>query len=645
MSRRVPPWAAPVLLAALVLWQVGPMISPHYFGSAILGTDSYRSHDWLEVAKLDRYARESLLEWKSFPLWNPLLAGGMPQLAHPSDGSSSPLILSSLALGEIRGMKLNVVLVALLGTLGMFFLLRRSLDLSVPAAFVGAAGYAWAGWLPSRVAVGFYESCLMAAWPAILALWLAPGTMRERRRRWVLAALLLWTLAIQLQLAVPVLVLLMVSLAAVSLLQGRLEGRALDRPLLLGGALILALGGALGAVKFLPMLEMLDASEYRKMDFYPSHPDAWYRNFDQLWYGLFHRVPGRPLLDADGGPRIQEYMTLAPGLGTLLLAALGALSIRSRSHRALPWLVVTLLFLWLSFGPHAPVDAFRPLHSLPLFSSMRGPLRYLNYPLLLGLCVLAGVGFQALVDRLPSARPTWLVPGLVASALLLSLPNSLDVRKLYRSSFLYGIEDLPHDPALGSEGLRGRSSSTTPRVNLRKYANTRRGLPTIYVPEDLPFDVQPLPRFWVGSEGQLEAEPDYRGEIRVEPPEAGSARIVARQAQLLVVEHDLVSPGRIVMNSNDWPGWRCEGRQLIRSEGFPASRGLLSFGAPPGQGLRSVCRWSPPKIRLGLGLSGLGFVGLLLLWPWRTGAAGRRKPRSQGKGSGAPGSAEESPRG
>ena len=303
----------PLLLGGLVLWHMAPMLSQPHFENAILGTDTYRTHDWLEVAKLDHYARKSLLEWKRLPLWNPLLAGGMPQMAHPSDGSTSPLILSSLALGEVRGMKVNVALVALLGALGLFYLLRSALSLSAPAAFVGAACYAWAGWLPSRVAVGFYESCLMVAWPAVLALWLAPGTLRARRRRWVAGAVLLWTLAIQLQLAVPVLVLLMVLLAGGISVQRRLSGEALDRPLLAGGALILGLGGALGAIKFLPMMDLLGAGEFRKMDFYPSHPDAWYRNWDQLWYGLFHRVPGLPLLDADGGPRIQECVaTPAP---------------------------------------------------------------------------------------------------------------------------------------------------------------------------------------------------------------------------------------------------------------------------------------------------------------------------------------------
>ena len=239
-------WVPLLMLAGLVLWQLSPMLSPHFFGQAILGTDSYRSHDWLEVAKFDHYARISLLEWGRWPLWNPLVAGGLPQFAHPSDGSAGPLILSSLLLGEIAGMKANILLVALLGTWGVFELLRGVLRLSPSSAFVGAACYAGSGWLASRVAVGFYESCLMAAWPAILALWLLPGPLHIRRRRWTAGALLLWALSIQLQLAVPVLVLLMAVLAAALAVQDRLAGRPFDRPRLLGGTLILVLAGLLG---------------------------------------------------------------------------------------------------------------------------------------------------------------------------------------------------------------------------------------------------------------------------------------------------------------------------------------------------------------------------------------------------------------
>ncbi len=600
-----------VAVVLAVLFQVGPLFRLPYATDAIVGSDSYRSHDWQEVAKLELYARRSLLEWKRFPLWNPLLAGGTPQFAHPSDGSSSPLILSSLVFGETLGMKVNIGIVALLGALGVFFLGLRVLRLTSLAAAVGAVAYAWAGWLPARVAVGFYESCLMAAWPAILALWLIPGTSAERRKRWVFGALLLWALAIQLQLAVPVFVLLMLLLWL-----GMRGGRATG----LGGLAILGGAGALGAVKFLPMLHLLQHGSFREARLYPTHPDAWYRNFDHLWYALFHHVPSVPVLDADGGPRVQEYMTLQPGLGALLLAAVGTAVIlrQPKTHAAMPWLLATAVFIWLSFGPWAPVDGFKPLSYLPLFESMRGPLRYFNYPIILGICLLAAVGFQQVSSRLEARGPR-AVGAAAALSLLLCLPAAVDSRDLYRTSFLYSADPLPTPEPWRSEGLRGRSSGVSQTLNLRKYSNIRRNVPTIYVPEDIPIDVAAIPAFWVEADGAMTPEPLYRGEAWVGEVGAGTAWVVEWRAQELIIGHSLSRPGRVHINQNHWEGWTCGERPALDAGG------RIAFDAPAGEDLVTTCTWRAPGIRSGLVTSMLGLLGLIVLWPHGRGQAGRRR--------------------
>ncbi|HCP46906.1 MAG TPA: hypothetical protein DIU15_12745, partial [Deltaproteobacteria bacterium] len=51
---------AVVGLLLAVLWQLAPMYAPAHATSSIVGTDSYRTHDWLEVAKLDHYARKAI---------------------------------------------------------------------------------------------------------------------------------------------------------------------------------------------------------------------------------------------------------------------------------------------------------------------------------------------------------------------------------------------------------------------------------------------------------------------------------------------------------------------------------------------------------------------------------------------------------
>jgi hypothetical protein len=605
-----------VLLA--VLWQVAPLLTPPYAAGAIIGTDTYRSHDWLEVAKLDFYARQSLLEWGQIPWWNPLLAGGIPQFAHPSDGTAGPMILPSLLVGETLGMKLNILFVALAGAFGVLLLLRRVIGVDALAAAVGGIAYAWSGWLPSRVAVGFYESCLMAAWPLVLALWLMPGELRPRRRRWTAAALITWALAVQLQLALPVLVLLMVLLGATSALQRRLAGQPADKREPAAGVTILALAGLLGAVKFVPMIDLLGRGDFREASLYPTHPDAWYRNFDQLWYGLFHRVPSVPLYDADAAPRIQEYMTLQPGLGALLLAAVGIVLVarHGRAHKGLPFLVAGVIFLYLSFGPWAPVDAFRGLRMLPLFSSMRGPLRYFNFPILLMICLMAGVGMQTVAAALKS-RPRALAAA-AAFVILLCLPASLDSRALYRTAFLYAAETLPAPAVWRSEGLSARSGGRSPTLNLRKYGNVRRGVPTIYVPEDIPMEVPLLPAIWIEPDGSTTPEPRYLGEVWLTDPEAGTAGVVSWRAAELITAHSLSRPATVVLNQNSWEGWSCGDRAVL------AEAGRLAFVAPAGEGLTTTCRWRPPRLALGAALSLVGLVGTGLLWPWRRPKAGRR---------------------
>lgn len=612
------------IVALAVLWHMVPLYTPPWFGLALVGTDSYRSHDWLEVAKFDHFAREAIRIHHRFPWWNPLVAGGLPQFAHPSDGTMGPLFLPSLLLGETMGMKVTVVIAALLGAIGTFGLARFSLRTSRPAALLAAVAFAWSGWLPSRVAVGFYESCLMTAWPMLLFLWVGVTGVR---RRWahVAAAVLLFALAIQLQLAVPVFVLLMVVLLISSFVQQVLGGPTLPPASARSGLAILAVAALLGGAKFLPMLDLLESSGFREATRYPIHADAWYVSFSQFWYGLFHTVPALPLLDKDGSPRVQEYVPLLPGLGTLVLAGVGAVFGARPGQRAFPWFVVGAVFLWLSFGPHAPFDLFSILHPLPLFRSMRGPLRYFGFPVLLSCCLLSAVGVDGLRSTLalswPRARVglghAWL---LALLAILMNLPSAMEGRILYRSAFLFGVP-MPQDPVEPrSEGLFGASHGGAQALNLRKYSNLVRGVPTVFQPEDLPIPVAPVPQHWLHSNGQILRDPGYLGEAwpvladgtaQVDTPDHGLARVIAWLPNEVVIETALVAPGVVAVNQNHRPGWTCGERPVVP---IPRDRGVqLGFQAPAGPGVLTRCKYFPPWLVPGLLSSLLGVVGCGLL--------------------------------
>lgn len=612
-----------VLLAGIALAAVGvmaPLLREPFASQAIVGTDSYRSHDWLEVAKFDHFARRALVEHHTLPFWNPLIGGGLPQFAHPSDGSMGPLILPTLLTSAVLGPKIVVVLVAALGAMGLYLLGRGRARLSRPASTFAALAYVGAGWLPSRVAVGFYESCLMMAVPAVLAAWTWPFA----RRGPALAAgtVLLWALSIQLQLALPVIVLLM----ALWLVVEVALGPRLDPPpsvLLRDGAGLLITAALLGAPKFLPMLDLLDAAGFREAKLYPTHTDAWYVDLRQAFYGLFHVVPAVPLVDRDGNPRVQEYISIAPGLGTLLLLPIGVLTALRRGEALRPVLVLAFAFAWLSFGPHAPWDAFTVLHPLPLFASMRGPLRYFTWPVLLGIVLIAGRAIDALSTRRSGTQRPVLASALLVVAALLNTGMIGHGQTLHRTAFLYGVPPSPSTERPRSEGLFGFSLGGAQTLNLRKYLNTVRGVPTVFTAEDLPLPAAPTPQAWLYADGRRVADPGYLGEAWpadadgkaiVDAPDHAMADVISFGPNGVLVESTLVAPGIVVVNQNHRPGWTCGDRPARAVE---RDRGpLLAFDAPAGAA-RTLCRYHPPLFAPGLGLALVG--ALLLLWLARTG--------------------------
>lgn len=70
--------------------------------------------------------RQSILEYKRFPMWSPHIGGGYPLYAYPHDISLLlPFTIPILVFGELIGVKFNILLIYLLGIGGMFLYLKH----------------------------------------------------------------------------------------------------------------------------------------------------------------------------------------------------------------------------------------------------------------------------------------------------------------------------------------------------------------------------------------------------------------------------------------------------------------------------------------------------------------------------------------
>jgi hypothetical protein len=154
----------------------------------IASADEFRNNDWLNCRSFDVLSRRAILQDGEFPLRTHLLGGGFPIAAHPSDGSWAPTILAVLLFGDVVGVKVNLLLLFFAGAVGAWGLSRRFLGLSPPASLFAGLLFAFSGWAPSMLLVGFYHQVFYLLAPGILYLLL---TSPRRPARLLVAGLLL----------------------------------------------------------------------------------------------------------------------------------------------------------------------------------------------------------------------------------------------------------------------------------------------------------------------------------------------------------------------------------------------------------------------------------------------------------------------
>ena len=608
---RILPGGRQVLILPLVCAVVVSL--PIFFTpGALVGPDTFRSFDWLESAKLDAFSRQALLRWLELPHWNPLLQGGMPQLSHPSDSSLSPLLLPTLLLGEAVGLKLNVVLALALGALGVALMGRDRLGLGPwYAAFAGCA-YALAGWVPSRMAVGYYESSLYSIFPLLIWLFFeSPG----RPLRLIGATLLLALAAMHTHLGLPMLMLALALMASLELLRGRLSRGHLWR---LG--LVCAGGAGLAAVKLLPMWSYLQDLGWRREEHYSTF-GAFYSSAADLWAQLIQVVPAVGSYDAAGVCDRGDFGYVGLGPPLAALAGLALLLYWALPRGQLVITVTGFVFLLLCFGYYAPVDLFYPLWSLPLFHSMRGAVRYFSFGLMYFGCLLAAGGLQLLARFIPGALRG---PAVVSLALLCLAWPAVQSARLNLQSFTRDAS--PSAAPRGQffqETLNGTWSTLHlggrpgyDRGNMLIYQNLKAGVGTIYIPEDLPSRPRAQGKRIYDAVGRhYYPNPHYRGEAWCEGHDC-SAEILEIRANLIRVRARFQQPDVLRINQNASPRWA-----LLPGAGqweiLPA-KGLLG-ARHGGRGVAEVTFRYRPGGAFWLGLSmsvatlAMGVCGMILL--------------------------------
>jgi len=558
-------------------------------------------NDWTVHAKHHAFVRIALRDFGQLPLWSPWFGGGFPMYAHPEWPALNPLSWPAIFLGDVAGIKIKALLIHLIGVLGLFYLLRRVLHLSLAASLLGALAMAFAAWFPGRMMDGGW-ALLYAQWAPLLAALFFRATRVGYGRHLIAASLLLAWVSLDGALMYPVLALFLGLLAVTSCCRRRCRKLTLFLRPWGVAVVIIALSIAFSTVRVLPIARLMWCSGAQELQHLTVYDIPLARQKPAAFFLKQLVTPGPPATHDSAD-------IIYVGWVAALVAMAGVVLSRGRMRR---WAILFLIFLLLAAGRRSPIPLYDWLHHLPVFSALGSPDHYFNC--FLPIFVVVGVAFFAAwlgrlrkgvvgnvvlaialtVTMLPE---TWRVQREYSARPFPLLPKSRDFFQLFRTG-------QPRN-AIGSTILANDYVALCANVGVINWYSS------------LVFGERAVPRFFVNAVGQIIPNPAYRGEAWMENGN-GTARLSFVSPNRLIIEYAALEDEFLVVNQNWHSGWRTAGRPVV------SRTGLLAVPVSAGSG--AVCLdFVPVDFFVAAGLSLVALAGALSVHWWRLHRRRRRR--------------------
>ncbi|CAN5917362.1 hypothetical protein BH11MYX4_BH11MYX4_49010 [soil metagenome] len=373
---------ANVTLLRLVLWVA--IAAWAYQG---VTSDAFKVAEWMDDHQFiswEESDRMTLLRWGQLPAWNPYWCGGTVGIAAPEDPFLGPDFLLRIAFGVLNGRRLAIMLLMVMGFEGMYRLCRR-LDATVVAAGFAAVAYGTCDRF-----VGFLHD----GWINFLGFELIPWVvlcflkgLESWRWRLLGGFFFAWIVLSAGTYTTPFTLLALLYLTVAFSVRGSLaksdapvkSPRAWLTPWVVSFTIgLVALGLAFG--KLLPTI-------------------AFLRQFPRVFTPV----------EANGAPALLSALALKYGV----LLVLTLIALVSLDAVAAVFLGGALFFFLLAMGDIGWWSPFHILKSLPIFSQLRFPDRYMVVvQFFLAVCAARGVTrledtLVAVVRRAWSGLLTW----------------------------------------------------------------------------------------------------------------------------------------------------------------------------------------------------------------------------------------------
>ena len=597
--------AEPLSVREVALAAAGCLaLSLVFFAPIFHDLENWGIGDWDQHAFYHEAGRVSLLEYGQVPEWNPYYCGGTDLLANPQSRVLAPTYPIVLILGTVLGLKLEILLFAGLGSLGLYCLgrqlgLDRLVAWLVPAPYFLSSLYA----LPTSTGMTWFMSVAYLPW-ACLFHERSAGAPRFLVGTGACLAFMYLSGGVY-----PV-VIAFVFFGLLGLLRVREQGLSRSGASL---AALAVLTLALGAVKFAPSIEFM--SEFpRKLD----RPSGF--SLQSLSVGLFSRDQrhGVNVSHFDGNHFDEpdrlwrgistDYddvgMYIGPAVGLLFV---GGLVARGRRHWDL--VVCMAILLWISLGERPGWSLFSVLHELPVFESMRYSERFRLVWLML-LCLFAGFGLQALRAQLARRLSAGVASALVAALLgAVVIDFYLVTRPILEKAFIIPPLAVPRSAEFqqirwletyDANGFRARPSYGVYESLSGHYPALKANLGVVRCYETAFVPRRAVPR----------SHRAYRGEVFLRETQ-GQVSTLHWSPNRLRYAVRVESPGWLVVNQNHYASWRAHDGRPVENRG-----GRLAVAVEPGDEVIEL-RYQRRSLVAGAVVSAGSWLGLLAWWAAR----------------------------
>lgn len=343
--------------------------------------------DWDLHISWPAAARQIILRYGQFPLWNPYRCGGVPLLGEPESDVLSPLFPLILAYGPVVGYINSFVIGLGVGLYG-FYMLARSYRISRLGSVLVGVTYTLSGLIIIPFAVGATNFLSVAYLPYLFLFferYLRSGLLRYAIFSSLIASFMFLS-------GFHYVYIIILYLIAVTFIYGLIQK---DIESIRKFVIVIFLFLSLSAIKFFPSLDVVFS---HPIQFQPGEAPEYGYSVKTLLFSLVSRNQTRSDFRHWGGERPGFFDGLSYGLEEngmyvgVVIFSFFLLGFLVGKKSFFGQHMIFIFFLLLAFGTNIPF-IYSFFQGLPFFSDMRVAERF-RYIFMVPFALFAGYGFD-----------------------------------------------------------------------------------------------------------------------------------------------------------------------------------------------------------------------------------------------------------